>query len=700
MKGRRLQLTGYRASDYARPGDRWTCGRDAAASPCPLGPTSRGVCGAACTPSALPGGGYACGHPGGLACAEGPLVTAEGARCSQVPCQPRPSLRRVRGLLSVGVTLLTIALLTAALAHPGTRDAVTSPGPLSVHHAALACADCHTAALSSGALAWAEAALRPGAVGLEPAKCAACHGLDGPSATLAHTLEQGALEGLQERARARWAEAPGPRPEPGLVLQGALALAERSGLRGPHGYAAAHQIDCGSCHTEHQGRDAALVDERLETRCHVCHTTSFDAFDAGHPEFTSFGVRRPPGTGIFTHWRHYRDRFGAEPLACTDCHALDERGRHVRVRPETFDTQCTRCHQHRLNLAPLPLLSAPTGPVLAWLADLERRPAVEEVPELEPTALSRLLLPEAQHDKAQRSLKLLRNRLRSLLREAPADTDGDGRFSAGDGLEPKDLAKLRKLTDEAAQAADYTAALRGLVKTLAAGDLAPVRAALGLGEQADLAGLQAVLPREALAKLDESWWAPSGGPAARRFALGAPANLGGAWQGRGEWAADDEGGGLRYQGYTHADPFLRAWLELAPRMPAGPQQDALFEALAERCGKCHVDPALPPGERLQWTSQPAQLELDRRLTHFAHGAHLPFEQDCTACHQLPEAEPARGASDFVLAPAWRTRGELGPNATGCLECHQRERYDASCQVCHDYHAGARAPAAGVVPRVR
>ena len=66
-----------------------------------------------------------------------------------------------------------------------------------------------------------------------------------------------------------------------------------------------------------------------------------------HPEFTRFGKRQLPGNSIFTHWKHYQVRFKDKPLDCRDCHDLDDRGRHVGVRPQVFATVCTRCHQHR-----------------------------------------------------------------------------------------------------------------------------------------------------------------------------------------------------------------------------------------------------------------------------------------------------------------------------------------------------------------
>ena len=172
------------------------------------------------------------------------------------------------------------------------------------------------------------------------------------------------------------------------------------------------------------------------------------------------------------------------------------------------------------------------------------------------------------------------------------------------------------------------------------------------------------------------------------------------WQGAGRWTTDEDAGGLRYAGYTHDDPVLRALLDLAPRLEPGPQRDALEGLFAERCAKCHLDPALPPSERLQWDALPARPETTRRLTHFAHEPHLALESDCTTCHQLPDLQPARSDSDFVIPETWRTRGGPQPDGTvtGCLQCHTETKYGASCQTCHDYHSGELTPRVGGAPR--
>ncbi|MDC3378956.1 hypothetical protein OAX78_01575 [Planctomycetota bacterium] len=146
----------------------------------------------------------------------------------------------------------------------------------------------------------------------------------------------------------------------------------------------------------------------------------------------------------------------------------------------------------------------------------------------------------------------------------------------------------------------------------------------------------------------------------------------------GEWIADDTVSGLRYQSYTHEDPFLRAWVNLAPHLKAGPELERMQAVFAERCGKCHLNAELPAADRVAWASLPAEPDPARRLTHFAHEPHLALKSDCTACHVVPEEQLARDALDFQLTPHWRPK-------SGCMECHTPQKIRRACQTCHDYH---------------
>mgnify|MGYP002011043847 CR=1 FL=1 len=696
--GRRLQLTGYKASNYQRPNDRWSCGRNAEGHPCSFGPSSGGGCGAVCTPWVRRDGGAECGMPAGERCTEGPAGERGSWSCSQVACQPAPSTRRLRGLANLSAVLVTLGALALGLSHPATRDAISNPGPLSNHHAALACADCHTAAVKSETASWTAAAIGNHG-GVDSAKCRACHQLsEGDNAWhRAHTLQAATLAALQSDARGRVQS--GRRP-PGVLQRGADLLQQAYGIESAEtGYAIEHEVECALCHSEHHGRSAP-VREAPEHRCQVCHTARFESFEAGHPEFYSFGQRQLASNPVFTHVQHYGSYFGSESLACAACHRADERGRHMVLQEDVFEQVCLRCHQHRVNLEPLPLIQTLPGPARAWLSDLEARPAgLDELPEIEPTELTRLLLPDAEHKQAERALKILRKRFRSLIRKAPEDKDGDGRFSVGDGLKSRDLKKLAKNKEDAELAGAYGKRTEQLLDALIAGEVESLREVLALPPQASLADLRRALPVAALKQFRKAWFDPKGSSSDRELSVDASTSLSDGWKGGGRYVASDERGGLSYRDYTHRDPLLKALLGLAPQAGRPEQQEAMFALFAERCGKCHVDPSRPAASRVQWKAALDPPETARRLTFFAHEPHVEFESDCRGCHVMRAEPPAsRSLSDFEISPAWRTRGLR--NQAGCLQCHTEERYGSGCQTCHDYHAGDQTPNYGSTSRVK
>lgn len=695
--GRRLQLTGYKASDYERPNDRWSCGRQAEGRPCSFGPCSKGSCGAVCTPWVRRDGGAECGMPAGERCNEGPAGEAGSWSCSQVSCQPAPSTRRLRGLANVTAVLVTLGALALGLSHPTSRDVISNPGPLSNHHAALACADCHTAAVESETASWtAVAAGNHG--GVDSAKCRECHQLSGDEHAwhYAHTLPAATLAALQSNARGR--VHPGRRG-PGLLQRGADQLQRAYGIESEGRYEVEHEVECALCHSEHHGRSAPIR-EAPEHRCRVCHTARFDSFEDGHPEFYSFGTRQLASNPLFTHVQHYNGYFGEESLDCAVCHRPDQRGRHMVLQENVFEQVCLRCHQHRVNLAALPLVQTLPGPARAWLSDLEGRPAgLSELPEVEPTELTRVLQPDVEHSKAERALKILRKRFRSLIRKAPEDKDGDGRFSTGDGLKSRDLKKLTKVKDDAELADAYLKRTERLLDALIAGEVEPLRQLLALPAQVSLEELRQALPTAALEQFRKAWLDPKGSASDRELNLDASTSLSDGWKGGGRFVASDEQGGLSYRDYTHRDPLLKALLGIAPHAGKPEQQEAMFALFAERCGKCHVAPARPAPTRIQWEAVLDPPETARRLTFFAHEPHVEFEAGCVGCHVLRKDPPAtRSLSDFEISVRWRSRGMH--NQAGCLQCHNEERYGGGCQTCHDYHAGQQTPGYGSLSRVK
>lgn len=808
-----LQLTGYQASDYERPNDRWTCGKQACGDPCPFGPSSGGACGWTCTPLETEGGGLECGRPGRSDCA-GPTRDAKGrAQCCEVPCQPAPTIRRLRGILNKAAVLLTVAALALVMANKEAREAVISPGELSAHHSALSCGDCHAAAVASESRSITSAALLRDHVSeqVDAAKCARCHELEAPAWRFAHTLDatptdaqragrsgESSLAALQSNALARWAD---QAPRPGLLAEGAKLLSSQYGQREPGGgYHVSHELNCLLCHGEHRGREASLQKDVPEHRCTVCHTVGFDSFVSGHPEFRRFGARELDGNLVFTHGTHY-ERYGLAPkdqdghpdlsrgASCASCHEADARGRHMILKPRTYETECLRCHQ--ATAAPVDLVLTPSGPELAWFQDFRFRtylPALRDPREGAQLFLAFGLSEGAKE--VREDLGELRGYHYKLVELAPLDEDGDERFSAGDIVGPEELRPLKdwlESKEEAAEGGDedeegegdeggeddedekggdeeggdeeggdeegddeegddddddsedeadriaearqlvealesrrknlsrtlrkrkkksvkaqrarvtaYTKRIKALLDSLSQGDLSSVREGLGLGPRVDLSPLEAVFPKAQLKTFQEAWWSPTGSGQTRDLRLEPVADALGAWQGGGRLVASDTLGGLRYEGYTHLDPFLLALLDLAPQAsPAG--RAALTRVFAERCGKCHSATTEDGQLRVQWKAMADPTETQRRLTHFAHEAHLGIAS-CTDCHQLQlgrkPAERLRG--DFVTAERWRKIGQAKVAESGCRECHTPQTYGADCQLCHDYHAGS-PPGAGSLP---
>ena len=182
---------------------------------------------------------------------------------------------------------------------------------------------------------------------------------------------------------------------------------------------------------------------------------------------------------------------------------------------------------------------------------------------------------------------------------------------------------------------------------------------------------------------------------------------------RGGWYWQASDGSLRYRPRGHADPFVRAWLDLAGELAGGPAESAreparaLFAALAGsaapgRCALCHSVDELPgahgPTPRMNWTGWRAQTSR-HPPTRFAHRPHLSLQdrQGCTTCH-APEP-------DADYAASFAHRDPQGPFASGfrpmprtlCASCHTRDAAGDACTSCHRYHWGEFAPAFAASP---
>ena len=324
----------FDAQNYARPNQNWICGHACEGKPCLVGPDARGRCRATaeCKPllEVKPGetkGRWRCTRPGGP-CDTGPLP--DGRCCRPITkCSPVPTLRLLRGRLSLIVVGASCAMLLLTLGNPPWRNRFISPGEISQPH--------------SGAnfAAWA-------LTNHLKQDCGACHvaGSAGP-----HEMVKVAL-----------------RAEPGIWDLQKLALAKPAqptaidqSCQHCHVGRALHQltapsITCSLCHPEHQGKVMAAT---TDANCDFCHadpkvmsvsqtTPVIHHFADDHPQFRFITEkRRDPDTLKFNHALHLTGTTipklpGGQSLSCAFCHQQEPGGEVMK--PVAFEKNCRDCH--------------------------------------------------------------------------------------------------------------------------------------------------------------------------------------------------------------------------------------------------------------------------------------------------------------------------------------------------------------------
>ena len=319
---------GHDATSYERPTQPHVCGRGALwRGSCWQGPTVEGGCGGVF--ECIPVRGrdrWECRRPkqAGGRCAEGPFPDG---RChhQHAACAPRPSLRHLRGRVSLVAALALLVLLIVGpdpTAKSVVNPAAIDAGGLSRVHAGFTseqgCTACHSSH-AKDAGGWLAAAFRNN----DPSpSCVECHG---------------------------FAERPmGPHNSERLALS------------------APAEVPCARCHQEHRGAAVALR-EVPDYVCANCHRSTFDNFVAQHP---AFGERFPyarPGAINFNHVKHVKEYFSDPKHAkrapkfaaiartqCTVCHEVESATREVRPKP--YAEICAGCHEAQIRKAELVLL--------------------------------------------------------------------------------------------------------------------------------------------------------------------------------------------------------------------------------------------------------------------------------------------------------------------------------------------------------
>jgi hypothetical protein len=334
-----LPAPDFDAQNYARPNQNWVCGHACDGNACRQGPDAKGRCCAIaeCKPvlKTNPGetkGRWHCTRPGGE-CETGPLP--DGSCCRPIAkCSPVPTLRLIRGRVTLAVIAASCAVLLVLLGNPPWRNNFISPGEISSPHSGAAFA----------ALAVTNHLNQ---------SCGACHvaGNAGPNPMIHAALgaDPGIFD-LKKLANAKPAE-------PTAIDESCLKCHVG---RNFHQISAA-PISCSFCHAEHQGKVMAAT---TDVNCSFCHGDAakmnskaesgnsqipvIHHFAADHPQFRFLAEKlRDPDTLKFNHTLHLTGATipnlpGGAKLDCTFCHQPDAAG--AFMKPVAFEKNCRVCH--------------------------------------------------------------------------------------------------------------------------------------------------------------------------------------------------------------------------------------------------------------------------------------------------------------------------------------------------------------------
>jgi len=533
------------------------------------------------------------------------------------------------------------------------RNEFIAPGPLTAHHAqliegqTLGCSQCHAAADGTLAAWWGHSTDGASTIPAQSVLCLECHRemVTPELAMAAHSVELTALGAGGGGAPAR--------------------LADR--LRDPR-----EPIACAACHREHQGLHhnlAAITDDA----CQACHKQQYESFAGDHPDFGSWPYERRTRI-VFDHASHQAKHFPTEKrqFACAACHQSDGSGE--RQLTLHYETACAACHDKSIvaSLADgVPLVELPTLDVDALArAGHSITPWPEEATGdfdgLPPTAAKLLLAADPQ---GERALGVLGPQVDLF------------------DIDATDATQL-------AAVADLAIATRSLIEDLAKRGHAAVveRLQTLLGREVKSAELEALAGRlspDVVRSYRDRWFSEPPTAASTgedRIALLESVAAGG-------WVRDDRTFSLRYRPTGHADPWLRAWLDVLAEAASGPQREladpllraSLQPAAPGQCGHCHSLRRDAAGRlAIQWRAfQPE--EESRGFTRFDHRPHLlSHADDCTSCHrigeatQLTDAHPVRPSEVF-------TAGFEPMIKASCSGCHTPTIAGDSCTQCHRYH---------------
>lgn len=602
----------------------------------------------------------------GCPCRVGPTPKGE---CPEGRCRPARSQRVRRGRLAIIAALFVIGALAFFIGSPW-RNEVLAPGSLTQAHAQILSGDANTNRCAACHPGGAEAAL-----GLAPTDdlhasqsllCVECHKslIEPTLATNPHGLPMQVFQGNNSSA-------PASPPTQNAELAAALSSFTLGNAPGEH-----TEVACAACHQEHHGAEHALS-AISDGRCQACHQQRYDSFASDHPDFGLWPYRRRTRIN-FDHNSHASKHYAVkgQAFACATCH-VDAPGGDTKLLA-SYEQSCAACHDASIDA------SLGTGLAIISMPMMDEQ-AIRD-------AGGRLgAWPQAAKGDFDGELSAIAKLL--LLADSktkPAIDRLGGNFSFFD-FDPDSRADVR---DALLLANGIRSLIGGLAKRGHAEVFDRVEK-LGASPESDLAG---ALPVTAVDEIRVSWFGGSDATA------GAPpaVELAGRQVGGG-WFVDDRGLALRYRPQGHADPMLRAWIDLAASL--GPEHAELREAaLAElagpnspgRCATCHSIDQQPDFHRqnsgeliVHW--QALGATHPRAFTRFSHRPHVnqPQLADCTHCHALdPTAD--RIAAPYASREPTNFIAQFQPvTKSACIECHQPKAAGDSCTQCHHYHVDGR-----------
>lgn len=701
---------GRSLSDYDSERDRyerieqpWVCGRATEGHPCHIGPDRHGHCRVhlECVPH-FQDNRWHCTRPKGAGgtCKEGPLPDG---RCPNQPppCQPRRSLMSRRRVFTFFVASAALGVLLL-FSSGESGKAFLSPGQLSVHHKGMdgQCMKCHSAE-EGHAVVWNINATDAVAQSFQ---CIDCHKF-GEHALNPHNVPPDQLAELTDRIR-RNVHTP---DEPAWI---------RLARMGPESaHSSTGNVACAACHHEHRGREHDLK-QISQKHCQLCHTKPFHSFVNGHPDFASYPYKRRMRIH-FDHSNHYGRHFalfkrlmpqGRKPESCTSCHAPDPTGTKMVLRG--FEHSCASCHAadiERENVLPrLTFLKLPRIDPGAkdwddvrlgnWPSYFSKEGGYLGSGPLEqlPPFMTLLLADDPEFQQAIRTL---------------------AKTNLGN-LETADANTKRAVQQ-------YTQAIRRLVTDLEKNGETAIRTRIeqSLGKKLTEETVRALAgPRsssghlvEAVRAASKRWFVVPSGKAEVPAAKGVPARD--APTHFGNWSINSGNYAVTYKPGRHADPFLKACLDLCAAYVPMSARDVADLPLAERaavdqfkklsapdsaglCLKCHTVDRQPNGQlAVNWLGYRTR-PYRKSFTTFSHEPHLKTlgSAGCTKCHVRDQKLQVyrrefhhRDLSPNFSQRAMATSGFRSMRKAQCATCHTPQSAGDSCLQCHSYHVGHFPP---------